>query len=739
MKRAFLIAVLLVYYFLPLPGHAQSTVRHDLHVTIDPKEHSLRAVDRITLPIRFLNGGDSGLFATHFILHEGLVVRSRTAGVLLKKLPEESVLRETLSMDAALPVEVYRVILPKSGTGAFELAYEGAIHHPLRPNRQGYGQEGLGTAGTISPKGAFLGGATAWYPGFGDALVSFRLEVEVPAGWSAVSQGSRSIPPEAAGANRVVWEEGHPQEEIYLVAGPFEEFSRHHDGVEIIAYLRAGDGALAERYLAETGVSLGLYSDLIGPYPYAKFALVENFWETGYGMPSFTLLGSRVIRLPFILFSSYPHEILHNWWGNGVFVDDESGNWSEGLTTYLADHLFQERRGTGAAYRRQALEKYADYVSEGKDFPLTAFRSRHSGSTQAVGYGKTMMFFHMIRVELGDEAFLRGLRQFYGKNRFRRASFRDLQDAFESASGQSLANRFEQWVRRTGAPVLEVDDAAVSEKKGRYLLSAELRQTQPGAVYHLKIPIAVHLEGVAEAYQGTVRMKSKTVRFERSLPAKPLLLEVDPEFDLFRKLDRREVPPALSLAFGASRTLILLPSRESEALLAAYRRLAESWRASDPDAVEIRMDGEMERIPRDRSVWLLGWKNRWRDQMLGEPGGAQVSADGADVRIAERVISRKDESIVAVFAGPGAPGEAVVWLATERPEAVAGLARKVPHYGSYSYLVFSGDEPANILKGRWPVTESPLSVRLWRDGEPPSGGGRGSLAPRRSLAGGPEG
>jgi hypothetical protein len=56
-------------------------------------------------------------------------------------------------------------------------------------------------------------------------------------------------------------------------------------------------------------------------------------------MPSFTLLGSRVIRLPFILYSSYPHEILHNWWGNSVYVDYARGNWSEGLTSYLAESI----------------------------------------------------------------------------------------------------------------------------------------------------------------------------------------------------------------------------------------------------------------------------------------------------------------------------------------------------------------------------------------------------------------
>jgi aminopeptidase N len=106
--------------------------------------------------------------------------------------------------------------------------------------------------------------------------------------------------------------------------------------------LREPDAPLARKYLAATHRYLALYDELIGPYPYKKFAMVENFRQTGYGMPSFTLLGSRVIRFPFILSSSYPHEILHNWWGNSVYVDYDSGNWSEGLTSYLADHLIRE-------------------------------------------------------------------------------------------------------------------------------------------------------------------------------------------------------------------------------------------------------------------------------------------------------------------------------------------------------------------------------------------------------------
>ena len=113
----------------------------------------------------------------------------------------------------------------------------------------------------------------------------------------------------------------HPQDEIYLLGGPFTRYQQMQDDIELVIYLREADAKLAQNYLQASAQYIRFYSDLIGPYPYAKFAVVENRWQTGYGMPSFTLLGSRVIRLPFILHTSLPHEIVHNWWGNGVYID----------------------------------------------------------------------------------------------------------------------------------------------------------------------------------------------------------------------------------------------------------------------------------------------------------------------------------------------------------------------------------------------------------------------------------
>ena len=246
-----------------------------------------------------------------------------------------------------------------------------------------------------------------------------------------------------------------------MVGGPLVVYREAAGAVEALAYLRQKDDALAGKYLQATAQYVEMYRGLIGPYPYGKFALVENFWETGYGMPSYTLLGPQVIRFPFILSSSYPHEILHNWWGNSVFVDYETGNWCEGLTAYMADHLIQEQRGRGEDYRRDTLQKYRSYVREGRDFPLTEFRSRHSAATEAVGYGKTLMVFHMIRQRIGDEAFHKWAARFYREYRGKQASFADVRKSLEAVAGQDLGRLFADHVERPGAAMLLVTGGRV--------------------------------------------------------------------------------------------------------------------------------------------------------------------------------------------------------------------------------------------------------------------------------------
>ncbi|MGD2084248.1 MAG: peptidase M28, partial [Chromatiales bacterium] len=314
---------------------AASAVHHAIQVSIDPDAHRLAVHDSISLP----EGAADTLI---FRLHAGLSPRVAGDGAKL------TLLGSPAGDGTTPPLETYRVDL-EPGARHFSLRYGGEIHHPVGQHGEEYARSFAASPGLIGADGVFLGGASHWYPRIvGAPYLSFELAVSLPAAWRSVSQGYRTRGASANGRVAEIWREARPQEEIYLVAARFTEYERPGAQADALVFLREPDEALAERYLELTGRYLRMYEELIGPYPYGKFALVENFWETGYGMPSFTLLGPQVIRLPFIPYTSYPHEILHNWWGNGVYVDFASGNWSEGLTSYLADHLLKAQRGQGA-------------------------------------------------------------------------------------------------------------------------------------------------------------------------------------------------------------------------------------------------------------------------------------------------------------------------------------------------------------------------------------------------------
>jgi aminopeptidase N len=155
----------------------------------------------------------------------------------------------------------------------------------------------------------------------------------------------------------------------------------------------------------------------------------------------------------------------------------------------MADHLMQELRGTGMAWRRDTLKKYRDFVREGSDFPLTEFRSRHSAATEAVGYGKVAMGFHMLRRQLGDDLFRQALQRFYRSNLGSKAAFADVQAAFEATAEQDFTEFFSQWVEWTGAPQLHLDDVRVKRRGDVWRVKGKLHQQQEGAGYTLKVPL----------------------------------------------------------------------------------------------------------------------------------------------------------------------------------------------------------------------------------------------------------
>ena len=682
------------------PNVTWAHVRHALRVRLEPASHRLSVVDELGVPEGKAQPSAGGR-AVEFVLNAALSIdraQPAVSEVPLAPAPEGPKLKR------------YRATLPPGG-GRLRVSYGGAFDFGLQ--------------------GVYLAGSGCWYPRLDGDLVEFSLEAAVPEGWHLIAAGNGTSR-DPAGVAR--WDSQGPVDEITLVGGPLRRYGDSAGPVATLVYLRQEDPALAAKYLQATAQYLEMYGGLIGPYPYGKFALVENFRETGYGMPSFTLLGSQVIRFPFILTSSYPHEILHNWWGNSVFVDPGDGNWSEGLTAYMADHLMQEQRGQGEAYRRDTLQRYRSYVREGRDFPLVDFRSRHDAATEAVGYGKTMMLFHMLRQKLGDQGFLRWAHGFYLEYRGRQASFSDVRRTLEAVAATDLGRLFADHVHRPGAARLAVAVSGVQETGGHFAVSFVLKQTQPEPPLLLFVPVLVQTAG--KPVMIVVRSDQAATPSSVTSDERPLALQVDPAFDVFRLLDPREIPPSVGQVFGEPRVLAVLPSAAAPAEVGGYRALVEGWRSGSHQP-EVSTDAEVTTLPKDRPAWLLGRANRLAARLFAS--SADFTVDGSRLVIGSESMPLAGHSLVLVRRHPENPEQAIGWIVADGTAALPGLGRKLPHYGKYSWLGFEGDEPTNVLKGQWAVADSPLRVDLRPPAERQLPLAAPALPQRKALADLPKG
>lgn len=663
-------------------------VHHSLRIILDPINHQITVEDTINLaalpPDNLLR----------FSLNSNLAISNNSGSLQRVAAPPQVAIPGSNAVGGlAAPTNAYELRLPRRNADRVLLIYSGTIFDVAEQTGAEYAQSFAETSGVISEQGVYLNKASAWIPDFGDDLVTFDLQVEFAdsaRGWRVVSQGDR------AGANG--WLSQQPMEEVYLIAANFTEYSQQAGAVEVLAYLRQPDPNLAARYMDATERYLALYEPLLGEYPYSKFALVENFWETGYGMPSFTLLGSQVIRFPFILESSYPHEILHNWWGNGVYPDYQTGNWSEGLTAYLADHLFREVDGAGAEYRKEMLARFKNYVADSTDFPLSQFTSRNSAASQAVGYGKTLMLWHMLRIELGDEMFLEGLRRLYQDYKFSRAGFDDIAALYSELSGIDLQPFFSQWVTRTGAPELSMSVEEVNGNRARIMFA----QIQTGEPFHIKVPIALYYSGEASPRLYDIELSQKLEGFMVDDYANLQGVLVDPYFDVFRLLDREETPPTIGELFGASEIAFILPPTARE----DWHRLADAF--AEGIQSEIHAAEDLAALPADRSVWILGKDNPFANSVVTATSVYSVQFGEGAVTLEGRNVEFSDRSTVVIGRHPANPELAIGWIHIDDMAALPGMIEKLPHYGKYSYLSFLGTEPVNDLSGIWASSESPM-------------------------------
>ena len=674
--------------------HIQS---HSLNLEIRPAEHYLLAEDRFEIHLKVKEATPFS-----FLLHPDLKIKRIVNLENGKPLPWTEIPFSANAIRFDLVLKNIKKFLLLS------ITYEGRIYDPIVKEKALQFVRGDQTSGLIGEEGVYLPASSHWYPDRPDSMASFKVHAKIPEPFRIVTQGERLSEERKSGLWESKWSYALPTEGLTLVAGKYSVQTRKVNDILVSTYFFPEDDRFSEVFLNGTEEVLRIYSELLGPYPYKKFDIVQNFFSSGYGIPTFTLLSPDAIRQgqEFLRPGALDHEIVHSWWGHAVSLKPGTGNWVEALTSYCANYFYKElKMGDEAArkHRQEVLQKYRIQVSPEKDCPLRQFEGKEDEVAGQIGYGKGSMVFHMLRMSVGKDLFFETLKELAIAYKGKQASWEDIKKLFERASGQNLDRFFSQWLDRPGGPQLKLEDIHYQVTGKGYRISGEV--VQEGEGYELSIPLRID-DGLEEKNLILEALAPRTP-FSIEVPRIPIKVDIDPDTHLFRKLYPEETIPCLNAFLEEDKKIFILPGQADEENREIYRTLAQMALDKKGGKLLFTKDAREEDIV-NSSLMLLGesYREPIFSKLLSKLPHPIVYKEG-DFWINGKKVGEEDESFLITYPHPLSPGKWVT-LYFGLSSASLSRARYIFFYGWDSYLLFRNGRP--IERGRFSPRATPASV-----------------------------
>ncbi|WP_200762463.1 ChaN family lipoprotein [Nitrosophilus alvini] len=456
--------------------------------------------------------------------------------------------------------------------------------------------------------------------------------------------------------NGYIFRFDHPLDSVHLISSDryVPSSADFENGIEISAYLYPSDSHLAEKYLEKSDFYFNMYKNMFGFLPFKRFLIVEVPFPAGYSMPTYTLIGKQIIDKDFVLDNSLGHEIVHQWFGNYVYAPYR-GNWVEGLTTFYSDYLYAVRQNRAIEYRKDLLIKYDSYVNSSNEIALIEFEYKTKESKNAIGYGKAAYFFYMLEKKIGKDAFERGVKKLLQEYPFKTASYKNLREIFEETSGKKLLGFFKTWVYKKGAFDFNIDNIKLSFVDEKYRLEFDI--TSNSMIKFLPLKICSEDECLSTKIDLTKK------RQKLDLDIEPKKIVVDDRYEIFRRLQPKEIPPVISKILQGN--VIAVIDRKDEEKFSKMAKVFKNFRYAD----ELRFDEV-----KNGNILILGSDNSFLKQIA-----LPFKMEG-DTKIEVFKNPFNDRNVVAVF-------DAVTLS--------KAIFYKLRHLGKYSTVVF---EKGKIVK-----------------------------------------
>ena len=404
-----------------------------------------------------------------------------------------------------------------------------------------------------------------WFPCFDSPNEKLTSEIicHVPDGMIVLSNGRKLVEErnEETGLVTFHWLQDKPHVNylIAVVAGYFEAIRDQHNNTPLAFYTLPSQIHLAENSFQGTKDMMRFMEEETGvPYPWDRYdqICVNDFVAGGMENTTLTILTDGTLFDPAVekLRSSQnlvAHELAHQWFGDLVTCKDWSHIWlNEGFASYF-EVLYHEHRDGKNAFHYALLQKLGGWLQNPNDSTGIVTREYDSPMQQFSfrAYPKGAWVLHMIRSQIGADAFRHFMKAYLERYRYQSVSTADLNRVLEELTGRSFDQFLDQWVYHGGHPDLEVTyewDPATKMAKCRI----SQKQEPNDDVLLFRFPLTLRFKGDNWRSDAQIEVKSVTEDFYFPLPGQPQIMRVDPEFTLLARYDIK-IPSAMLLTQAA--------------------------------------------------------------------------------------------------------------------------------------------------------------------------------------------
>lgn len=346
----------------------------------------------------------------------------------------------------------------------------------------------------------------------------------------------------------------HPAYLVTVVIGEYRLIQERLNGLPIDYYVYADKEEAGRKLFARTPQMIEFFAEKFGyPYPYPKYAqvLVDDFLFGAMENTSATTMTDRVLlderaELDLNYDDLVAHELAHQWWGDLVTCKHWSQIWlNESFATY-SEYLWRESQQGSDEARFVLHQDFLTYLREDLTShrrPIVYHRYRFSDELMdRHAYEKGACVLHLLRQELGDDAFFRSLARYLSKFAFGVAEANDFKVAIEEATGRNLHWFFDQWIYKAGYPELEVEYEWQRERKMLRLAVKQMQEREGKAedgsdtvpVFRFTVEIEI-VTSDAEAESEAERRVSYHVTVEREAQEFYFPCESKPRLVVFDK------------------------------------------------------------------------------------------------------------------------------------------------------------------------------------------------------------